>query len=240
MQYPYRLAVIATLVGTIAGCHSLGLREANQPFAEIPLGDTPMKAVKEMPARDAAKVCLATARKMDEGGRDAEAIGMYLRAREHDSSVDVSARLAVLYDRLGQTSEALTEYRRALEKQPKHADLWNDFGYYYLSRENYAEAEKCFRRSLELKPKHAQATNNLALTLGYQKRYQECYAIFEKSIGVAAAHSNLGMILAQHQSYDEAAVEFRAALAEQPGLKQAQQMLAHLENDDTQAIAANP
>ncbi len=239
MRHSFQLALVVTLCGSLAGCHTLGLREAQQPLAEIPLGETPMQATKEMPAREASKVCLATAKKMDDGGRDAEAVSLYLRAREHDPSVDVSARLAVLYDRLQQSSEAQAEYRRALSKQPKNADLWNDFGYYYLSRENYPEAEKHFRRALELKPKHVQATNNLALALGYQQRHAECYALFEKSIGAAAAHSNLGMILAQQDRLDEAAVEFRAALAEQPDLKQAQQMLAYLQADDSRAIASD-
>lgn len=239
MSYTIRLAALVVLLASFAGCHSLGLRDSsNMPLAEVPLGDTPMKPVQDLPAREAAKVCLATARKMDEGGREAEAISLYLRARDHDPSVDVSARLAVLYDRQQMTSEALAEYRRALDKQPKNADLWNDFGYYHLTRQNYSEAEKSFRRALELKPKHAQALNNLALTLGQQKRYEECFATFARGLGEAAAHSNLGMILAQHERYDDAAIEFRAALAEQPDLKPAQQMLAYLEREPAHAVAA--
>lgn len=224
----YRILIV-TFGLSLAGCQMLGLRGTQQSFSDVHTADGPIKPTKEMSPAETAKICLTTARKMDEGGREAEAIGLYERAREHDPKLDVSARLAVLYDRAHDVSRAEAEYRRAVEAQPKNADLWNDYGYFQLQRDKLDEAEKCFQRALELKPKHARARNNLALTYGYQGRCEECLALFEKTLGKGAAQSNLGMILLQQRKEAEAAEAFRAALREQADLPQAHTMLAHLE-----------
>ena len=227
MRYTTRLFTIGLTLASLAGCQMLSFQK--EPTIESPFASGPMQPTQEMPANEAAKVCLATARKMVDGSRDAEAIALYERARQHDPKADVAARLAVLYDRAGQTARAAIEYRAAVEMHPKDADIWNDYGYFYLQRDRFDEAEPCLRKALELKPKHARAQNNIALLLGYQGKRDECLAAFEPNVGRAAAHANLGMILAQQGKTSDAVSHLQTALREQPEMPQARAVLACLQ-----------
>jgi len=149
----------------------------------------------------------------------------------------VSRFLAVLYDRQGNDTRAVAEYRKALDLAPHDADLLNDFGYYFYRRQDWKQAEDNFRKATAQAPDHERAWVTLGLVLGEQGRYPECFEAFSKVLGPAAAHSNLGVILAAHQRPSEADAEFKQALRLKPDLPQPRAFLAHLEkpaNDEIQ------
>ena len=48
----------------------------------------------------------------------------------------------MLYDAQGDSARSLAEYNKALESDPKNANLLSDLGYYYYEREDLAQAER--------------------------------------------------------------------------------------------------
>jgi Tfp pilus assembly protein PilF len=169
----------------------------------------------------AANACVATARELAKSGFDVDAIAEYEHARELHPRVKGTARpLAVLYGRQHNRQKALVEFQAALKETPKDADLLNDFGYFHLEQEEFAQAEIYLRKAIELTPKHERARVNLGLALALQGRSEESLAAFTPAIGEAAAHSNLAMILAQQGKADAARREFQKASELDPTLQQ--------------------
>lgn len=188
------------------------------------------RPTKELPARRAAEVCLATAQQLETAGKDSEAIQQYERARHfHSDLPEATHRLAILYDRTGDVRRAEQAFAAALKQSPKHADLHNDWGFFLASQQRWPEAEAAYRRALDLSPDNPRATTNLALALGEQGRYADAFALFAQVSGPAAAHSNLGVLLARHGRETEARDAFRQALAADPHHGHARQFLAALE-----------
>jgi Tfp pilus assembly protein PilF len=194
--------------------------------------------IKELSPKKAAEVCLAAAKELDAQGHEAEAIALYERARGHNAAVeDISQRLAVLYDRQGNSTKAREEYCKALAESPRDADLLNDIGYFFYQRGQWDDAEKWLKQAIDSEPKHQRAWTNLGLVYGQQGHYQLSYAAFCKVVSPAAAHSNVGAMLAQNGHHQLADQALRQALALEPDLQQSHVILAHLETKATNPAA---
>jgi tetratricopeptide (TPR) repeat protein len=172
---------------------------------------------------------------MDKNGHDLQAIYQYELARKNDPRLNskVCRRLALLYDRIGDSQRALVEYKQCLAENPKDPDLLNDIGYCHYQRGEWLEAEKWFRQSLDMAPQHARATVNLGMTLGQQARYDEAFQTFKKVNTEAEAYVNMGFIYQTHGKRDEAKQAYRTALQVQPDLDLARRALAKLEAPPT-------
>jgi Tfp pilus assembly protein PilF len=215
------------------GCRTIPLpRESHgEPIAQlVPAANgSPESADKELPPKEAARLCVATGEEYEKAGDELHAIFEFEKARKSDPTVKVSRRLGVLYDRLGDFQKAQEEYHLALEQSPKDADLLNDMGYGYYSRGRWAESEKYLRQALAAKPKHARAAINLGLCLGAQGHYEEALEMFSKAIPPAQAHSNLAFILTTQHKWDEARREYQQALHIDPDIPLARAALAKLD-----------
>ena len=175
----------------------------------------------ELPAKDSARVCLATAESLDRKGKHAEAIPLYEKARNQDprNATQVTKRLAVLYDTVGEFEQARKEYERALKQSPSDADVLTDLGYSCYCRGLWPEAEKHLRQALVANPRHPRAAVNLGLTLAQQERYAESVEMFKKAVSPAQANCNLGFILLAQQKPAEARKAYQDALALDPSLQ---------------------
>ncbi|MFN4260369.1 MAG: tetratricopeptide repeat protein [Gemmataceae bacterium] len=221
-----------TLLAPSAGCLWHQQEKLPDLVAPLPLDRPPTPEPTELPPDKAADACLATARALERQGHPAEAIAQYERARQFNPKlIQVSRRLAVLYDQVGAFDLALGEYKKALQHAPRDAALLNDVGYCHYQRGDLAEAEQWLRKAIAQDPKHTQAWINLGLVLGQQRRYDESREAFGKVLSPAEAHSNLGVILAQHGELAEAKAACRQALALNPHLPQARIVLARLEKE---------
>jgi Tfp pilus assembly protein PilF len=204
-------------------------------------GTAAAPASPELPPQKAADLCLATGRELEKNGFEAQAILQYEKARQYaPKSVAAIRRLAVLHDRQGDHAKALAEYQLALKANPRDADVLNDLGYFHYQRHDWAEARKWLQQAVEVNPKHQRAWVNLGLTLGQEARYQESFEAFARALTPAEAHCNLGVILAQHGKHAEAKQAFGEALKLEPNLKQAQIVLARLENPEPLAEPPPP
>jgi tetratricopeptide (TPR) repeat protein len=183
-----------------------------------------------LPSEEAAKLSLVHANLLAEKGHEAKAIQQYEAARQHNPNANISAKLAVLYDRQMQDAKALAEYQKALQASPRDSNLLNDVGYFFLTRNNHAEAERHLRKALELDGKNQRAWGNLALALAYQGRYPDSFECWAKVNTPAQAHYNVAMIMLQHERPDLAERSLLKALEIDPGLKIARAVLDELHN----------
>jgi Tfp pilus assembly protein PilF len=186
---------------------------------------------KDLPPGKAAEACLATAEIMEKNGHDQQALFQYELARKYDARLNsrVCRRLALIYDRIGDSQRALVEYKQCLQLHPKDPDLLNDIGYCHYQHGEWLEAEKWFRQALDVAPKHARATVNLGMTLGQKGEYPEALEMFKRVNSPGEAHVNMGFIYQTHAKRDEAKQAYKTAIELQPDLDLARRALAKLE-----------
>jgi Flp pilus assembly protein TadD len=231
-----RFILSGLLAALASGCFTLG--------KTIPTGEqaSDLKAPEklQLPPRDGARACLATAEMLEKNGNLLEATALYDRARSLDPAYEsVSRRLAVLYDCQGAFVQADAEYQRALQFAPHDSDLWNDYGYSLYCRGNWEEAEHAFRQSLGIKTDNKRAWVNLGLTLAQAGRTNEGYEAFTRAVPPAQAHCNLGFIFATQGRKADALREYELALALAPDLQVAQAAITKLRSAES-PVPARP
>jgi Flp pilus assembly protein TadD len=200
-----------------------------KPAPKPPAG-TAAKKEQELPIDKTADLCVALAEQLEKQGHEAEAAAQYERARQCKPSLNISRRLAVIYDRQGDYQRAIVEYEKALKHEPKNADILNDLGYCHYTHGRWADAEKCLTQAITLDSKNKRAWINLGLALGQEERYKESLEAFTKGSSVAEAHCNLAFILLTQNKFDEAKREYQKALELQPDFALAQAAVDRLNN----------
>ncbi len=229
--------VILCVLGPQLGCRGL---ISNGPLTPTASLADPTRKAAELPAKEAAQVCLTLAQSMEEKSYEAEAIVQYEKARKHDPRLDgaaMSRRLAILHDSQGNYDKAIEEFEKVRKAAPKDPDLLSDLGYCHYNHGEFAKAEKAFREALTINPKHARAWINLGMTLGLQGRNQECLDSFTNVVSPAHAHSNLAFLLTARSQRDDAKREYRRALSLDPDLRIARDGLARLEASERASSA---
>lgn len=211
------------------GCLSLFAKKDDLSGADAAAGTS--KPLPELRPSESAKVCFATAESLEKGGKEAEAIHMYERARSIDArQVPLATRrLATLYGQIGEFDRAKQEYERALEQSPNDCEILNDFGYFYYCRGLWDDAEKKLRQSVASNPKFGRAWINLGMTLGQKGQTKESLEAFQKAVSPGQAWCNLGFLLTTQGKRAEAHDAFRQALKLEPDLQRAAQALAKLD-----------
>jgi len=230
----FMAAVAGSLMLLVAGCALDRKRPAVASLAgkSGKSSNSSRAAPAELPPKQAAEVCLATAQALEENGYETEAILQYEKARQHNPRITgASRRLAVLYDRKNDFPHAVTEYQAAIKANPKDADLLNDFGYFQYERGNLTESEQWLRRAIAINAKHERAWGNLAMNLGEQGRFDESYDAFTKVVGPAEARSNVAVLMARQGQSDQAKESLRLALATDADLKPAKVLQARLQSE---------
>jgi Tfp pilus assembly protein PilF len=225
----WQLLVGLVLAGPL-GCQTLPWFKPTETAAEATLDAGAGKEEKDLPPEESGRLCLATARQMEEKGAEVPAILLYEKAR-HDNprvTAQASRRLAVLYDRQGDFLHALEEYQKALQENPRDSDVLNDLGYSYYNNGKLDEAEKALRRAVNLKPENKRAWVNLGLVLGAQHRYPESLEAFGKAVTEAQAQCNLAFLLTAEGKREEAKQTYERALRLDPNLVGAKAALERL------------
>jgi tetratricopeptide (TPR) repeat protein len=104
--------------------------------------------------------------------------------------------------------EAMSEYRQAIELDPKYAAAHNNLGGIFHAKRRLDEAAAEYRRAIELDPKYALAHYNLGTALYLMGRFDEAEAECRHAITLepkyAEAHCNLGQILRGLGRFEEA------------------------------------
>ena len=194
--------------------------------------ESEVHSTTELPSKDTASLAMKMAESLEaKDNREADAIAYYERARKISPELNdrCSRRLAVLYDKVDNQSQALIEFQELVQMHPKDSNLHADLGYSYYNRGQWNEAEQQLRKAVTLDKSNKRAWVNLGLTLAQQGRYDESLQASQNAVGPAEAFANLGFVLTSQQKIEEAKVAYRKALEYEPTLKKAQLPLAKLE-----------
>ena len=240
-----RLAgLLGILLLTSTGCSSLS---SYWPGSASPANPPPLNADAHAALRspagssdESAKLCITVADDLEKAGHVREAALQIELARQYKPNLNISARLAHLYQATAEGAQpreqmlyfqkAVVEYQKALAAGPASAELLNDMGYCYYQKNDAAEAEHCFRQALEKNPKLQRAWTNLGLALGAQGKETAALAAFAQVVSPAEAHCNLAYVYLKQGRADIARQQYVLALQRNPNLKLAQERLSALDS----------
>jgi tetratricopeptide (TPR) repeat protein len=136
---------------------------------------------------------------------------------------------ARIQDKLGNVPEADAAYKRAIELNPSDGSAYNDLAMCHARHGNLDVAMGTLQRAINLEPGNKLYRNNLALVLVDSGRQDEAFQHLVAAHGEAVAHYNLGYMLLERKSQEAAAAHFRQALALNPQLNVARQLLDEAE-----------
>jgi tetratricopeptide (TPR) repeat protein len=130
--------------------------------------------------------------------------------------------LGIVYSDLGRYQEAVTEYRRAIELDPKYATPHNGLGNVYGDLGRHEEAIAAYQRAIELDPKYTYPHNGLGNVYADLGRYEEAIAAYQQAIELdpqyATPHNSLGSVYYTLGRHQEAVAECQRALELDPKL----------------------
>lgn len=125
---------------------------------------------------------------------------------------------------------ALAHTRRALEAAPHYGQLWNDLGLALQDIGDQREAEAAYRRAMRLQPGASEFRANLALLLITQERMAEAETLLREVVEqhptLATGPEGLGLIALARGRNEEAIDWLLKAVLLNPGLSEAQTLLA--------------
>jgi tetratricopeptide (TPR) repeat protein len=117
-------------------------------------------------------------------------------------------------------SQAVAEYRIALQGNAKDALLLNKMGIAYQQLGDFNDAERSYKKAMKADKKFGSSVNNLG-TLEYQrKRYGRSISYYKEALKrdgeTATVYSNLGYAYYSNKQYPDAMGAFGKALALDP------------------------
>ena len=124
----------------------------------------------------------------------------------------------------GKLDEAIAEYRKAIELDPKNAVCPQQPRHRpAATRAVLDEAIAEYRKAIELDPKMPLPTTTSATPCGTRASLDEAIAEYRKAIEldpeIALAHNNLGVALRDKADVDEAIAAYRKAIELEPNLR---------------------
>jgi hypothetical protein len=116
----------------------------------------------------------------------------------------------------GKDDEAMAEFYRSIELDPKYSRPHNSLGMAFFRRGKIDDAIREYRLAIKLDPKSAPARLNLGVALNNQGKndeaLKECRLAVRLGPGYALSYSCLGDALRSQGKLDEANVEYRRAI----------------------------
>lgn len=88
-------------------------------------------------------------------------------------------------DGMGETSSAVTSFKRAIDINPEMFESYNNLGTVYFKNNDYAMAETNFAAALRLKPEAASSRYNLGLCYAREGRYSDATRELERVVQAA-------------------------------------------------------
>ena len=138
--------------------------------------------------------------------------------------------LGDVFDRKGQTDEAIHQFQEAIRLKPDYAEAHKNFGNALLKQGRLDKAIGQYKEAIRLDPDYTRAHNNLGTALEKKGRLDEAVEQYKKAIEIepdyAEAHYNLGNTLGQKGQLDEAVSQYREAIRLKPGDAEAHNNLA--------------
>lgn len=194
---------------------------------EVPAND-PVR-LSGQPATPHAGVSVSAARVYESQGRVKEAREQYEKALKADPKhADALVGLARLLHREGDLASATDLYQRALQSHPNNPVVLNDLGLCYARRGMLDPARQSMEQAIAQDPRSKLYRNNLAVVLVEMNQPEAAFEHLQVVHGDAVAHYNLGYMLREKGQSAAAAQHLQTALAIEPRMEPARQLLAQM------------
>jgi type IV pilus assembly protein PilF len=155
-------------------------------------------------------------------------------AFDPQAAAESRLKLALLYLKKDNMSKAKENIELALEYQPKNADIYRVFGYYYQQVNEYEKAEEMYKKSLSLDKSNPSTYSTYGTFLCKQERYQEADDAFLVALkktsytGAANTYENAGICSEKAGKIDKAIYYYQYALSHNPSKSNLRLTLAKL------------
>ena len=128
--------------------------------------------------------------------------------------------LGLALARAGQNTDAISQYRKALQIKDDYPEVHNNLGLALAQSGKFKEAVAHYQQALRMKPDYAEAHNNLAISLFELGNRAEALEHFERALQIkpdfSEAAYNLGNALAQTGQFESAIGKYQEALRINP------------------------
>ena len=139
--------------------------------------------------------------------------------------------LGATCQKLGQTEEADTAFRKVILLNPSYADGHNNLGALLTQQGRLEEATSSYKEALKINPEDADVFNNLGLVLHQQSKLDQAIEAYKKAIQIkphfAEAFNNLGSALSANKDINRAIDSFCMAVTHDPNLAEASNNLGN-------------
>jgi probable HAF family extracellular repeat protein len=129
---------------------------------------------------------------------------------------ETSISRGVDYLNKGQLDEAIAEFSKAIELNPRAAAAYNNRGLAYANKKQYDQALADYAKAIELKPQFDAPHFNRGLMAYDNGQYEQALTDFTRAIEInseyAVAYLNRGVIFYKTARFDQALADFRKAL----------------------------
>jgi tetratricopeptide (TPR) repeat protein len=95
----------------------------------------------------------------------------------------------------GQYDEAISNYNKALEINPRYASAYYNRGIAYGEKGQYNEEISDYNKALEINPKSADAYCNRGIAYGKKGEYDKAISDFTKAMEIKASMIRLSLII---------------------------------------------
>jgi len=190
---------------------------------------------------DLAELKQAMISKPFELEREFKKIGDYWELKDRDNPLGVHRRIQILdtngvianvcnnrgfaYTNLGQFNQAISEYNKAIELNPKLAEAYNNRGIAYDKLGQHTRAMSDYNKAIELNPKDAMAYNNRGTAYTQLGEYTKALSDFTKAIEfnpkLAEAYNNRGFAYTNLGQFNQAISDYNKAIELNPKLAEA-------------------
>lgn len=160
-----------------------------------------------------------------------EARDCYTEAVKADpTNLDAHRGLGRVYVDLGDFQRAEETFKKAQAKFPRESIFWYELGQMHNRRKDFTQAVACLNKALDMEPENRLYLTTLGFTLARGGRNEESVAVLTRAMGLASAHYNVGRMLLHLQRTQEGVQHLRQAVATNPNLQDARQLLHDMEN----------
>lgn len=143
----------------------------------------------------------------------------------------------------GFLNQAITEYRAAIETEPRMEEAHSNLGLIYAAQRNYTKAIEAFNKALSLKPARPKTLNGLGTVLYARGKVAEAMEKWKQAIAIdpqfASAYYNMGNALESEKDYPGALDAYVKAIRIDPGMADAYYRIGSIFNKERHAAQAS-
>jgi len=128
--------------------------------------------------------------------------------------------LGLIYEKQGNSTEALGLYNKAIEIFPNYAEAYNNRGLLYYKQDNFTAALSDYNKAIEIKPDLVNAHNNRGLLYTKEGKFTQAILDFNRCIELnpnfAKGFVNRGIVWARQGNFTQSLSDYTRAIKINP------------------------